>query len=406
MPSGTEGYWQYRNNVGTLDSSGYLAATASAALAFIEEGYLPGSDVIIGATNYGDVVGKACDYIFQRATTDTEGIYFNPGIYQRSVYTTGLVAPVIYALGDANPDAVIGRGSAVVSSSTYRQAMQGVVDWYVWGQNPDGGWRYYPNYGGSDNSTAQWGSLPLLYGQDWGLTIPASTYTDLESWVGTVQHPMDGTWQAGGSGYNNNYTYVNMAKTGGMLLELAAIGVPLSDARVQNALAYMTSMVDFDHWNQGPVSELYTLGQWYGGNLDNPYAMWAVYKALATYGLLETNDNGTPGDPTDDFVIGTGIGSAPGGFTIGQDWATQTSLAGDWYSQYSDLLVSLQNGDGSWNGFSYWSGALATGWYINILNATGAPPPSGGEVPEPATMLLLGTGLIGLAGFRKKFMKK
>ena len=390
----TDGRWLYTS------WDGDLAATGSAALAFIEEGYLPGSDVVINSVNYGDVVGKACDYIFNRATSqaigtqtmghpedydnngsgdgNSLGIYFNPGSSNRNVYTTGIITPVVYALGQAlGENTAVGRGT--VSTMTYKQVLRDVIDWYSWGQvdpaygNHRGGWRYNANYTTSDNSTAQWGSLPILYGNTWGLATPQCVKDELELYVNYIQHSQDSTWRAGGSGYDTPDTYVNMAKTGGLMLELAAIGEPVSDTRVQNALGFMESTISFDHWNQG---YFYSSTEWYSGHLNNPYAMWAVYKALEVYGI-DT------------------ISTAPGGFTVGQNWDPQTSAAGDWYAHYCDYIAGIQNTNGSWNGAGPWTGALATGWYINILNAAGAPEPVD-PVPEPSTMILMAFGLFGM----------
>jgi len=398
------GNWAYgggRNDV---------AATASAALAFVGEGYLPGDGSVYDATVTGAVT-----WLFDQALllspipVETAGYWHHAEDYNNNgmidagdvgandqalyfastdIYSNGITAPLVFELGQQlGPDTVIGMGSAAISGKTYRQAMQDVVDWFSWGQvEPNrgsyrGGWRYHPNYSDSDNSTAQWGSLPILYANAWGLGVPQQVLTELNMWCNYIQNPN------GGSGYMNPGQYVNVSKTGGLVLELLAAGAGVGDPRVQAALAFIDG-----RWNNGPS------GTWYG-NLNHPYAMWAVFKALEVGGYMQTHDNGTPGDPSDDFLIGYGVSNAPGGITIGQDWGPQTSLPGDWFSHYCDYLVGIQNGDGSWTGYSYWYGPLATGWYINILNAAGAPPPI---IPEPVTVAGLVLGVACLARYVRR----
>lgn len=392
------GYWAYgggRNDV---------AATASAAMAFVGEGYLPGD-----GSAYDANVTSAVTWLFNQAQilspipVEPAGYWHHAEDYNNSgaieagegndralyfattdIYSNGIVAPLVFELGkQLGPDTVVGMGNANIQNTTYRQAMQDVVDWFSWGQvepnrgNYRGGWRYNPNYGDSDNSTAQWGALPILYADAWGLGVPQQVRDELELWCNYIQNAN------GGSGYTNPGQYVNVSKTGGLILELLATGAAVGDPRIQAALGFIDG-----RWNNGPS------GTWYG-NLNHPYAMWGVYKALEVSGFMTMDDNGTPGDPSDDFLIGHGMSNAPGGFTIGQDWGPQTSLAGDWFSHYCEYLVNIQNANGSWNGYSYWNGPLATGWYINILNAAGAPPPAV-VIPEPVTAvgLLLGVGCL------------
>jgi len=80
--------------------------------------------------------------------------------------------------------------------------------------------------------------------------------------------------------------------------------------------------------------------------------------------------------------------------------------AGNDYAMYLELGGET---NGSWSTFDLWDSYRLAGSpkasleisHFTGYNGTSAP------VPEPATMLLLGTGLAGLAGFgRKKFFKK
>lgn len=332
----------------------YLANTATAVLAFENEGHFPG-----GGTAYSINVEKGLDYIFTKALKveinpqtsgysgrnddpDTNGnglgVYFREASY---MYETGLVMQAIVASNTPNREVTTG----ICNGMTYREVMEDLVDFLAWSQIDGGpgrgGWRYgiYNNGSGyGDNSVAQWPVLGLVAAEQWGIYAPQFVKDEMEYWVSYIQHA------SGGSGYHTPGTFINISKTGGLLVEFYYLGDTKDTPRAQRALTYINS-----RWSIPPSG--------YYGNKSHPYAMFSVFKGLE---LMDVP------------VIPAAL-------------ATPDTPAGDWWGDYSHHLVNTQIQPGAslgyWSGYSLWNRFLATPWYIVILQASVFPVSVDVEVP-------------------------
>ena len=173
----------------------------------------------------------------------------------------------------------------------------------------------------------------MLYAQAAGATVPVFVASELAIWVAYIQNPDGGSDYPSGKGWGSN-----VSRTGTLLIQMSFSGAAAGENAALNYLDTQWLTTANGIWN---------------GNFGHPYAMWAAYKGLAvTIGLDDettiTNLNPDPGD----------VDNANHNY--------------NWWEDYCEYLVSTQVG-GTWTGYSYWTGPLATAWYINILAATEIP---------------------------------
>jgi hypothetical protein len=333
------------------------SATGGGIEAFEIHGHLPDGNA--EEDPYVETVQRGLNYLLNQMHAhgispygandpDTNGNGIGLGCYtsgSRSMYECGITL-MTFASSKA-PGRIALTGPANVIGRTYLEIVQDMIDYLAYGQNDAnrgvyrGGWRYSANYGQSDNSCSQWPAIGMEAAEtNYGaaVTVPQFVRDELSLWIDYIQND-----SSGGSGYTSPGSWVNVAKTGGLLCEMKLFGDDTTVLRVTDAVSFICA-----NWDS-------TAGDY--GNLGDYYAMYSVMKGFTLLGIEQ-------------------ICPLDSGFY--------------WYSDpdrgYAPYLVEHQNPDGSWPSSIRVTHPLTTAWAILILQLTPVEPgpiaDAGDDVPS------------------------
>jgi len=324
---------------GSLSYGGNSAAATGAGIeAFEIHGHLPTGNV--KEDPYVETVQRGLNYLLANTNVhpiglqtagdpDTNGNGIGLGCYTdsgRTMYECGITL-MTFASSKA-PGMIAATGPVNVVGRSYGDIVQDMVDYVTFGQSDPstgvyrGGWRYYANYGHSDNSCSQWPVIGMEAAEtNFGTTIPGFVKSELTLWINYIQNDT-----SGGSGYTDPWDWVNVAKTGGLLCEMSFFGDGPGAVRADAAWQYIGANWDTDY-------------EHFPGN--SYYAFYSVMKGFRLMGIYNLPD--------------------------GTNWYSDPARG------YATYLVNTQSG-GSWSG-GYWSShPMSTAWALLTLQETVVEP--------------------------------
>ena len=324
----------------TYDNS-YPSATASALQAFCINGSRPGGDP---RTNpYCQTVKDGFDYLLTSCIQQNDTLGLNTpngdawsgGLsslsavgYNHPVYETGMI---IDALASTESPLGLVSADSVANGRRYVDVVKDIVNMYVWGQSPGGGWYYSWNAGSNDNSASQWAAIGMKAAEDvFGISAPTYTKTRNQGWMVDSFNPNYSGYATFGYTDSNLPIWVLGANTApSALVQMAWNGTPSSDYRWQAVEGSMKSW--FTDGNSGYSNR-------------NFYGLYAVAKSMH---LAQPKR----------------IDLLAGSF----DWF------GDAANGLRTRLLNWQAGDGSWTGYCDGTnginlGGMATSWGVIMLS--------------------------------------
>lgn len=282
------------------------------------------------------------------------GVYF-ASFGGHPTYTTGICLMALEASGTPGRlnDAGIDYDGDAVPDSFFDIA-QDATDWLAFAQadggSDEGGWDYnaldnQATNGWADNSNSGYAVLGLAAAEGFGCTVPAWVRTELNFWINTIQDPVDGDADDGGSWYESGWSWVNQLKTGNLIFQMTFYGDGPGDTRFDDAIDYIER-----HWQD------MTNDPGWGYTLDpaDYQAMYCLMKGLEYSGvdLIDTD-----GDTVSD-----------------NDWFNQEPTAVP-SEDFASVLVAQQNPDGSWPTCNWGNPTLCTIWALLTLEKVTPPPP-------------------------------